>query len=160
MNNIFLFTILLCLWFLMSGFFNPLFVFYGVTSCLIAVFFFNKMLKASKTGKSVHKTKLFSLRFFLYTLWLFKEVVISSFNVAIEMWREKPNTKPKLKWIKHNLKKDGSLAVYANSITLTPGTISMYATKKEMLVHALHEDGIADLEKGTMHDKIKRSLEK
>lgn len=155
MNKLFLFTILLGIWFLMSGFFDPLFIFYGVSSCIVSVLLFSRMLKASKTGKDVHKMHIFSLRFLIYIFWLFKEIIVSSFNVSLEMWRDKPNIKPQLKWIKHNIKEDGDVVIYANSITLTPGTISIYATENEMLVHALHSDGIEELEKNVMHDKIK-----
>lgn len=117
------------------------------------------MLKIAEVETPSKAARYFSLSFFCYILWLVKEIIISTINVSIEMWREKPNVEPQLKWVKHNLKQDNSIAVYANSITLTPGTVSVYATDKEMLVHALHSDGIKDLESQVMHDKIKNSLE-
>jgi len=57
------------------------------------------------------------------------------------------------------MNKESSMTVYANSITLTPGTVSVSANKKEVLVHALQKSGIKDLESNKMHDKIKNSLE-
>lgn len=161
MNKFLLFIILFSIWLLLSGFFSPLFLFYGVASSLVTIFFFSKMLKIAGVELSRTKLRYFSFGFVSYVFWLIKEIIISSLNVATEMWKNEPLTKPYLKWIKHELKKDGSLTLYANSITLTPGTISMYVTDKEILVHALHEDGIEDLEKqGSMHDKIKNNIEK
>lgn len=117
------------------------------------------MVRAGKTEKSVYKVNYLSFGFLIYLIWLSKEIFISSIKVAVEMWREKPDVKPRLKWIKHSLKKDESVAIYANSITLTPGTISMYATKDDILVHALHKQGIEDLEEQHMHNRIMKSLE-
>ncbi len=147
------------MWLLISTFFQPLFIFYGVASTLICIFFFSKMLKIAEIEGPIYKVKFLSFKFIGYIGWLFKEIILSSFKVSVEMWKPNPNVKPELKWIKHNLEKDGSVATYANSITLTPGTVSMYASDKEILVHALHSDGIKDLEKGEMNKRIKDSLE-
>ena len=43
--------------------------------------------------------------------------------------------------------------VYANSITLTPGTISIDVADGEVLVHALHAESAAGVEEGSMNRK-------
>ncbi|MEE8130099.1 MAG: Na+/H+ antiporter subunit E, partial [Vicinamibacterales bacterium] len=42
----------------------------------------------------------------------------------------------------------------ANSITLTPGTVTLDVNGDEFLVHALTEASARDLERGTMPDKV------
>ena len=44
--------------------------------------------------------------------------------------------------------------VYANSITLTPGTISVDVEPGEILVHAISRDGAAALETGDMDRRV------
>jgi len=49
-----------------------------------------------------------------------------------------------------------TIAVYANSITLTPGTATVEAGEREFLVHALTASAAADLEGGEMHRRVRR----
>ncbi|MBT8430403.1 MAG: Na+/H+ antiporter subunit E, partial [Gammaproteobacteria bacterium] len=45
---------------------------------------------------------------------------------------------------------------YANSITLTPGTLTTDVREDHFMVHSLSPDGIEDLRKGGMEEKIQR----
>ena len=46
--------------------------------------------------------------------------------------------------------------IYANSITLTPGTITLDVRNNEMLVHALTSDTAAGLQTGDMDRRVTR----
>jgi multicomponent Na+:H+ antiporter subunit E len=48
------------------------------------------------------------------------------------------------------------LAIYANSITLTPGTVSVEVAEAEFLVHALTKEGAASLMEGDMDRRVSR----
>ena len=48
------------------------------------------------------------------------------------------------------------VATYANSITLTPGTITVRLRGNDLTVHALTSDGALDLEGGAMDRRVNR----
>jgi multicomponent Na+:H+ antiporter subunit E len=158
-SKITLFLLLIALWFTLSGFFKPLFIFFGVSSVFFCLYFVSKMQKAiGEEDKKYSSPNYLSPRFIIYIMWLSKEMVKSSFSLATEMWREKPSVRPELAWIKHSMSKDEGIALYANSITLTPSTISIYTSDKEILVHAIHPDYMEDLRNFKMHDKVKAAV--
>ena len=149
-----LFLIILTTWFLLSGFFKPLFIFFGVASSLISVYFVIRMEKVSGFQIDHKKPYYLSFSFLKYSAWLIKEIVISTFKLATEIWREKPQISPVTFWLKHDLKSEEAVTIYANSITLTPGTVSVTAGDDEILVHAIQQEGKADLESGLMKNKV------
>jgi multicomponent Na+:H+ antiporter subunit E len=61
---------------------------------------------------------------------------------------------PKIIKFKTKLKRDISLAVFANSITLTPGTITADIKEGEYYVHALSKKVAEELLTGKMEDKV------
>ena len=158
-SKITLFLILAALWFGLSGFFKPLFIFFGISSTLMCIFFYSRMQKAANMEEGVKLRHFFKLSFFKYLFWLVKEIIISSFKLAIEVWKEKPRIRPETVWIKHDIKKEMGVTLYANSITLTPGTVSIHTAEGEILVHAVHTDNIKDLQTNEMCRQVKKAID-
>jgi multicomponent Na+:H+ antiporter subunit E len=95
------------------------------------------------------------LRYLRYFLWLAREIFHSAVSVTKYIYgSEKYHYSPKASWIKSKQRSDFDLTLYANSITLTPGTITVDIDGKMLLVHALDQSGIRDLERGDMDAKI------
>jgi multicomponent Na+:H+ antiporter subunit E len=92
----------------------------------------------------------------LYIPWLFKEIVLANWDVALRVWQPSRGIAPRLFKVPFRAKADLPIVVYANSITLTPGTVSVEvdSPKGEILVHGLTEDVQKDLLSGRMHDRI------
>jgi multicomponent Na+:H+ antiporter subunit E len=61
---------------------------------------------------------------------------------------------PKIIRFKTKLESDMSMVALANSITLTPGTITMDIEEREFIVHALSKKVADDLNTGEMEDRI------
>ncbi len=78
-----------------------------------------------------------NLRVPLYLPWLFKEILKSNLHVARIILDPKLPIEPQSLWMHASQKTDTGLAVHANSITLTPATISIDTRGKDILVHAL-----------------------
>ena len=94
-------------------------------------------------------------RYISYFLWLAREIFYSSLNVVKYIYgNEKYKFVPKMSYIKSKQTTDFNLMLYANSITLTPGTVTIDIDGKTLLVHALDESGIKDLEKGLMDARL------
>ena len=60
-----------------------------------------------------------------------------------------------MNWIEVNNLSELGVSIYANSITLTPGTISVETKKDKILVHYLEQNGYKDLLSGRMNKKLK-----
>jgi multicomponent Na+:H+ antiporter subunit E len=92
---------------------------------------------------------------FGYFLWLAREIFNSAVNVTKYIYGgEKYTFEPKVAWIESRQKNELDLVLYANSITLTPGTITVDLDGKKLLVHALDMSGIKDLQRGEMDLRI------
>lgn len=95
-----------------------------------------------------------------YWGWLFVQIMKSNIDVARLMLNPKMPIKPLLKVIKADQKTEIGRVIYANSITLTPGTVAINISYDgNIIVHALHADSITDLEQGEMNHQVKK-LEK
>jgi len=80
-------------------------------------------------------------RFILYFFWLIKEILKSSFEVIKIIWRRKLNIDPIFEWIDSQTTEFG-IILHANSITLTPGTVTLDIKNGMILVHALNKASI------------------
>lgn len=85
-------------------------------------------------------------RFILYFLWLIKEILKSSFEVIKIIWCRKLNIDPIFEWIDSQTTEFG-IILHANSITLTPGTVTLDIKNDMILVHALNKASIDELRK-------------
>ena len=96
------------------------------------------------------------LSFTMYCFWLIKEILKSNFAVT------KTILSPQIK-IKQNMfdvplfpKSEAAQVIFANSITLTPGTITVETEKNSLLVHSLNFSGSTEDEIEDMGKRVSR----
>ena len=94
-----------------------------------------------------------SWRFALYLPWLIYQVVVANVHVA-KLVLNPEKIHPQVIRFKTKLKSDFSMVTLANSITLTPGTITMDIIDGEFIVHALSERVAVDLLSGDMENRV------
>ena len=108
----------------------------------------------------MHKGQPLYFRFFRvlqYCFWLIGQILLSNLDVVRRVFSPTLDIKPILKAIPSLQKTELGRVIYANSITLTPGTVAINIAKNgDVLVHALHADVLADLEEGTMGERVSR----
>jgi len=81
-----------------------------------------------------------SIGFFLwYFLVLLKEIVVANVDVIKRVYTVEETMEPVIVKFKVNLKSDMTRVLLANSITLTPGTITVALEENEYTVHCLDE---------------------
>ena len=100
-----------------------------------------------KIYSSRHHRLLINLRLPLYLPWLLKEIIKSNIHVAKCILSPHLPIQPQTLSVKPSQKTNAGLAVHANSITLTPATISVDINEHEIFVHALTDvsaQGIID----------------
>ena len=133
-KSITLFIVLFGFWLLMSGYYTPLILSLGVISCLLCVYLTIK-------GKFLDNETLpiyFFPRLIQYTLWLIKEILKSNIQTAKVIIMK--SEEPELISVKVTQKTNEGKVTYANSITLTPGTVTTQIKNDIFEVHALTID--------------------
>jgi multicomponent Na+:H+ antiporter subunit E len=90
----------------------------------------------------------------LYAPWLFLRIVESSLHLTKLILSPSLPIKPKLITYRSHLKHQGAIVLLGNSITLTPGTITVEVNGSQLLVHAIDEASCEDLTSGRMERKI------
>lgn len=137
------------LWLSMSGVYKPLVVGLGAASALLAVFFVRRMDDAADEDRLA--VNVHPIRTVRYVLWLLGEIAKS--NIAVTKTILSPQMPIRQHFFKvpYSQKTDLGQAAFANSITLTPGTISVEVEYGYFWVHALNfsdgdMDGLADMD--------------
>lgn len=149
-----LFVTLMALWLLMSGHYTAMLVGVGVGCSIGVVFLSLRMGIADSEALPVHLLP----RALLYAPWLAKEVFLANVDVARRILtpRRRPDVSPRLFDVTTTQQSDLGRVLYANSITLTPGTVSIRVHGRRITVHAIAEDVAAGLERGEMDRRITR----
>ena len=152
LRNIFLFAILFGAWLLMSGHYTPLLIGLGVLSCALATFMADRIGGNDEEGLPLHMMA----RLPAYLLWLVKEIIMS--NIATGRLILFGRARPVLFTTAASQATAGGLVTYANSITLTPGTVTIEVDEKgggtEFLVHAIDHAFAEDVESGEMDRRV------
>ena len=145
------FLVLFAFWLLLSGFFTAFLMVAGAASALGVVLFSRRMDIVDHEGHPVH---LAPRALLVYWPWLIKQIVKSAWQVATIILRPSLPISPVLVRIRSTQKTDVGRTTFANSITLTPGTISVEVGRDEFLVHALTRDHARELEAGEMDRRV------
>ena len=148
MKPLVLFFILFSLWLLMSGHYSVLIVSLGIISCAFCVY-------VAKRGKLIDDEGLptfFIPRLLNYLMWLFKEILKSNVITAKVIINGK--VEPEIFTVKSSQVTDVAKVTYANSITLTPGTVTTKIQKDVFEVHALNSDFGNDVRTNEMDKKV------
>jgi multicomponent Na+:H+ antiporter subunit E len=144
--------VLFVFWLLLSGFFTAFLVTMGALSAVAIAWLGRRMDLIDHEGHPVHLT----WRALEYMPWLVKEIVKSAWDVSRIIVDPRLPISPQLVRAKTSQKSPLGVVTYANSITLTPGTISVDVRPGEIVVHALTREGAAGLLEGEMDRRVTR----
>ena len=139
-------------WLLLSGFFEPFLMTAGAVSALGIVALARRMNVIDREGHPIHLGR----SALTYWPWLFVEIAKSAWDVTRIILNPRLPVSPTLVRTKASQKTTVGVVTYANSITLTPGTISVDVGRGEILVHALTREGAAGLQSGEMDRRVTR----
>ena len=142
------------LWLLLSGHYQPLILAFGAGSVLFCVFIALRMDLADSEGVPLQ----IGWRPTFYLPWLALEIVKANIDVAKRVMQPIPDLSPELFETPASQKTDLGQVIYANSITLTPGTVSVDLDPGVIRVHALSREGADEIRKGEM-DRRARAVE-
>ncbi len=143
--------ILFAFWMLLSGKFDAFHLTLGAICCALTGYLFHDLLFANARVGDMH---IVAARFIAYIPWLIQQIVLSNIHVASLALSPKMPIDPQIIKFKTKLETDISWVTLANSITLTPGTITMDIKDGVYYVHALSKKVAEDLNTGDMEDKV------
>lgn len=144
--------LLFVFWLLLSGYFEPFLLAAGLVCSVAVVWLAHRMDVIDHEGHPID----LGWRVLTYWPWLFKEIAKSAWDVSKIIVHPRLPVSPQLLRVKATQRTTVGLVTYANSITLTPGTISVEIEDGTILVHALTREGAASLMEGEMDRRVTR----
>ena len=139
------------LWLLLSGHYTILLLSLGFCSVAFVVFLALRMEVVDHEGHPVHLNIWATIN---YWLWLLKAIFLANIDVCRRILTPGLPISPTIIDLESTTDDDLLHVIYANSITLTPGTISMSVDGNIIKVHALTQEGAAELQAGEMNRRI------
>lgn len=154
-NNLVLFALLFGLWLLMSGHYDFFHVFIGFLCSILVVVLNARLAKYFFIrGRLWENTPLRIGRLLFYIPWLIYQIGIASLQVAGVVLRRRMPVNPSLVRFRTKLPTQAARVILANSITLTPGTITLLLEGDEYLVHSLIDASHSGIVDGTLPGEV------
>lgn len=153
-------------WVILSGKLDAFHLSIGALSALLVAYFSRRLFELEPAITTRGRDPFVDIpwiRLFAYIPWLAVQIASSSIQVAIIVLRPKMRLAPKLFRFDYPLPHPLARATLANSITLTPGTVTLDVRQDEYLVHALSQEAAESLENdapGNMKERASRIFAK
>jgi multicomponent Na+:H+ antiporter subunit E len=137
-------------WLALSGHYTPMLVAAGAASAGVCVWAAVRMGIADPEGHPIHLLG----RFLTYFPWLLREIAKSAWSVTRIIVNPALPISPTMTRVRASQRTSLGIVTYANSITLTPGTVTTSVKGDVLTVHALVHEGAVDLESGGMDARV------
>lgn len=149
-HTISIFLLLGFIWLVNSGFYTPLILSLGLLSIIFVVWLAHKMDVVDEESQPVHLTA----RLPAYYGWLAVKIVRANIDVIVHIWRPTLAITPCTATLPASQRTDMGKVIYANSITLTPGTVALDLVGDQIKVHSLTAEGLEELRAGEMDRRV------
>ena len=116
----------------------------GVAGCLFIAWFCYDLLYKGSLGATISVL----IRFISYFFWLLWQIILSNIHLTRLAFSSIKQQNPQVVRYKTRVKGDLALTLFANSITLTPGTIVVDIEGDDFLIHAIDDDVAGDFTSG------------
>ena len=154
------FIVLFLFWIILSGQLKIKYLLIGMFASALVTFLTHELIynKTLSIGKGTSLSYIFKCasRFMLYLPWLILAIMKANITIALILIRPRMPIDPGFLQLETKLKKSLSLVTLANSITLTPGTITVELEDGKFIIHSLVHKCAGDLETSLMQNKVAR----
>ena len=145
---------LLLFWLFLSGHYDVFHIALGVLCCLGIAYTSTDLLFVDSPDK---KRPIVLLQFFIYTFWLLYQIIIANLQVAAMVLSPKLKIDPRIiVYRADRLHGDVAKTTFGNSITLTPGTVTLDIRDRDFHVHSLAPKFASGLKSGDMEAWVAR----
>jgi multicomponent Na+:H+ antiporter subunit E len=152
MPYLFLAVFLMGFWLILSGHFTALLLGFGLLSVSLVIWLVRRMDRVDGQPCALRP----STRLAAYLGWLLGQVVKANVDLARRIWHPKLPIEPNWSRLDTQVETPLQKTLYANSITLTPGTLTTDVGDDHLMIHALSREGIEELRAGEMERRIRR----
>lgn len=139
------------IWLLLSGHYTLLLISFGVLSVALVVLLALRMDVVDHEGHPLH---LNSQALVIYWCWLLKEIFVSNIYVCRLILSPAMPISPTVIALRSSQSSDLARVIFANSITLTPGTVTIDVDGDITEVHAITEEAARSLLQGSMDARV------
>lgn len=137
-------------WLALSGHYKPLLLGIGAVVVVATVGVAARMRVSDEEGVPIE----YVVGVLGYMPWLLLEILKSAWGVTMLIINPKLPISPTMTVIRAKQKNPVGINIFANSITLTPGTVTTGVDGQALTVHAIVKDGADDLEAGGMNTRV------
>lgn len=141
------------IWLLWSGHYtleHALVFAMGVSSCAFVVYLSHRLDIVDREGHPIHLAG----RLVLYLPWLLWAIAKANIDIAKRILLPQMPIDPRVVRVGATQKSDLCRVIFANSITLTPGTVSLDLDGEDIVVHALTREAADDVQSGDMNRRV------
>jgi multicomponent Na+:H+ antiporter subunit E len=146
--------LLLLFWIVLNGKFTWEILTIGALVCAALYLFLYRFVEYSPKTELRMAKKI--LRFLLYILILIKEVILANCKVIYYIYNSKLEVEPRVVTFRRNFKNEGHDVLLAQSITLTPGTITVHLEGNKYTVHCLDREMGLGINNSVFVEQIKK----
>ncbi len=144
--------IMFIFWILLSGHFDFLMLSLGVVSSLLVAYWSHDLFIGKADPVSGGRRVL---RLVKYLPWLLGQIMLANVNMVYLTLHPKMPIDPQIVRFSNDLKTGMGIATLANSITLTPGTVTIECGREGFIVHAISKNTAESLLSGEMQARVK-----
>jgi multicomponent Na+:H+ antiporter subunit E len=143
------------LWWILSGYTKPLLLSLGVVSVLFAAFVAHRMDVVDDESHPLH----LSTKLIRYWGYLLRQIVVANIKMVGTILSPNPDINPRIVRVRISQDSELGKVVLGNSVTLTPGTVTLDIDGDMMEVHALNEATARDIENGIFDQRVPAGIE-
>jgi len=143
-------VVLAVVWWLLSGYTLILILSLGAASIALTIAIAHRMDRVDHETHPLHKT----VRVVTYFPWLVWEIVKANVDVVMAILKKDMTIEPRLLELKASQRSEIGRVTYANSITLTPGTVTLSVKGDDLIVHSLTAGAREGLQTGEMDRRV------
>ncbi len=145
-------AVLVVFWILLSGHFSVLLLSLGALSVALVTLIASRMDRTDGARGAMYP----GVGVIAYAIWLLGCVVRANIDLARRIWNPALPIQPTWERLDNGKLSSQEKTLYANSITLTPGTLTTDVHDDHFMIHALSREGIEELRGGEMEARIRR----
>ena len=137
-------------WLMLSGHYSPLLLAMGAVSVALVSWIAHRMDDIDNEVMPLHLIHKLPR----YAFWLVGQIVQSNLDLVVRIWRRESDVNPVLLRVPLPQRTDACRVIYANSINLTPGTLTVDMGDESLLVHTLAPQGAQSVREGEMARRV------
>jgi multicomponent Na+:H+ antiporter subunit E len=141
------FLLLFAFWLVLSGFFDAFHLTLGVVCCGLVTWWSGDLMFENRRG-GVRRVPRQVVGLAGYLSWLMWQIILSNLHLMRLSLGDLREVSPRIVKFRTGLKTDFGKFLLANSITITPGTITLKIIGDVFYVHAVSEAAAAGLDGG------------